>query len=151
MGYHPLNIVLLFGGNFPETPELIPEAKRRLLATINSKVIFESKVVKTKPWGNTNQADFWNGILVIEGSIQPMDLLSFIKNIEADLGRSHSKHDRYGPRNIDIDILALGETILLSKLLTIPHPRIAERDFVKDLLSEVPPEILPHVLTTCYT
>ena len=79
---------------------------------------------------------FYNGVIKVETSYGPKQLLVFIKNIEQQLGRKKST-DRYENRPIDIDILCCGSTIIRSEELVIPHPHIKERKFVLKPWSDI--------------
>lgn len=78
-------------------------------------------------------------------NLSPLDLLDSIKQLEVKLGRV-STDVRYGPRLIDIDILAYDNIILVSEILTIPHPHIGERPFLHELLKQLPKTDLPSCL-----
>jgi 2-amino-4-hydroxy-6-hydroxymethyldihydropteridine diphosphokinase len=135
----------LLGGNFPETPDVFEKAKKYLLDSTRGVLVAETSQQITKPWGQTNQSDFFNKIILIENDLAPLELLSVCKKTESALGRTPSP-ERYGPRLIDVDILALGELRFISEILTIPHPLIAQREFVTQLLREIPRQFLPSVL-----
>jgi len=96
-----------------------------------------SSIYETEPWGYSDQPTFLNQ--VIEGTtlLSPIDLFYLIKKIETGLGRAPTF--RYGPRLIDIDILAFGDLVLESPELVIPHPRLQERAFVLVPLAEIAP------------
>tara|TARA_Y100001968_G_scaffold331974_1_gene388518 strand:+ start:1261 stop:1842 length:582 start_codon:yes stop_codon:yes gene_type:complete len=100
-----------------------------------------SPLFQTKPLGgNANQSDFINAVVVINGpliqgmehsEIVIMNLLERTLMIEKNLGRVRGKNsERWGPRTIDIDLLAWGDLHVKNKKLTLPHPRLIERDFV---------------------
>ena len=100
-----------------------------------------SPLFLTKPIGGPeNQADFINAVLIVDGpimnSLNPsenssINLLKRVLKLEKDFGRDRSKSAiKWGPRSIDIDLLAWGELHIKNKILTLPHPRILERSFV---------------------
>ena len=99
-----------------------------------------SSIYETEPAYVTDQPRFYN--LALRGStdLEPDELLRFAKSVERRVGRSYGQ--RYGPRPIDIDILAYGDLRLSRPDLTIPHPRIAERAFVLAPLAEVAPDLV---------
>ncbi len=103
-----------------------------------------SSVYETAPQLVTDQPAFYNLVCAGRTSLTPQDLLRFLKALEAQLGRR--VRYRYGPREIDLDILLYGNLIVATDDLTIPHPRLAERAFVLVPLAEIAPDLLHPVL-----
>lgn len=107
------------------------------------RVLRQSAVYETEPWGYAEQARFLNLALEAETELAPAELLQHIKQVEQQVGRVASF--RYGPREIDIDILLYGNAQLELQAaegsLQIPHPRLAERAFVLVPLAELAPEL----------
>lgn len=99
-----------------------------------------SSVWETAPMHVLDQPAFLNMAVAGTTEIAPLDLLARIKEIEARLGRVASV--RYGPRLIDIDILAMGDETIDSERLTLPHPRLSERRFVLAPLAEIAPSLI---------
>ena len=99
-----------------------------------------SSVYETKPFGVEGQGDFLNAVIRINTKYTPVDLFYFLKKNEKDLGRE--KTIKWGPREIDLDILFYNELIYNDDLLTIPHKGILERDFVLVPLCEIDPNII---------
>jgi 2-amino-4-hydroxy-6-hydroxymethyldihydropteridine diphosphokinase len=100
----------------------------------------ESPVYETPPWGVTDQPAFLNMVLEAETRLAPLELLKYLKDLEASLGRIPSV--RYGPRKIDIDILFYDDMVLDTPELTIPHPRLYERAFVLVPLADLAPDLV---------
>jgi dihydropteroate synthase/2-amino-4-hydroxy-6-hydroxymethyldihydropteridine diphosphokinase len=94
---------------------------------------------ETPPAYVTDQPAFLNTACRIRTALGPLDLLRALKTIERELGRQESI--RYGPRLIDVDILFYGDLVLESEEATIPHPRLAERDFVLEPLGDLAPDL----------
>ena len=92
---------------------------------------------ETKPVGYAHQRDFINTAVKIETSLSAFELLKIIKDIEKRMGRRRTF--RNGPRIIDIDILLFGRQRINTDFLTIPHPRMGEREFVLSPLREIAP------------
>ncbi len=133
-----VEVYLALGSNVGDKVAFIESAKKLL-----SKKIFDlrsAKFYNSKAVGYTNQADFTNTAICGNTILTPNELLKFIKNTEFNVGRT--KSFRWGPREIDIDIIFYGDLMLSKEDLTIPHPRFAERDFVLLPLSELNPNIL---------
>lgn len=103
-----------------------------------------SAVYETPPWGILNQPSFLNLCLSATTSHTPHSLLTYLKYLEKSLGRE--KTVRWGPRLIDVDILFYDDQVLSDPILTIPHPRIAERAFVLVPLAEIAPELVHPLL-----
>ena len=112
------------------------------ISQLRQKVVIEkiSALYETEPAYVTDQPRFYNMVLRGRTHLTPQELLRFAKSTERRLGRTDTL--RYGPRPIDIDILAYGDLQLDEPDLTIPHPRIAERDFVLAPLAEIAPDLV---------
>ena len=101
-------------------------------------VVRTSGIVETEAWGYESEYRYFNQVIVCYCEDTPEEVLNNLQNIEKLLGRTHKTVDRdYQDRPIDIDILIYGERVIKDKDLTVPHPLMAERDFVKEPLKEV--------------
>lgn len=119
-------IFLGLGSNVGDRTENIRRA-----VSILSKEVYKptlSRFYVSKAVGYKHQPDFINAVLRGYTDLSPLDLLEFIKNVEKEIGRVYRFH--WGPREIDIDILFYGNRIINKEYLTVPHPRLHERDFV---------------------
>ena len=103
------------------------------------RVIEQSPVYETPPWGYTDQPSFLNQVIEGRTALAPADLLAYVKQLEVDLGREQTF--RYGPRLIDIDILFYDRITRASPELTVPHPRLHERAFVLVPLADLAPNL----------
>ena len=116
-------------------------AMQRALDALSSSVqwIKSSKVYETKPMYMENQPPFLNAVVLGETSLGPFGLLALLKATEASIGRSGA--ERFGPREIDLDLLSYGRLRLSSRRgersLELPHPRLVERRFVLAPLCDV--------------
>lgn len=115
------------------------ENLRRAIAEMPPKVmpLELSPVYETEPWDYLEQPAFLNQVIEVETSLSPLELLVYLKRIEKKLGRRATF--RNGPREIDLDILLYGDTILEKDGLVIPHPRMHERAFVLRPLADLAP------------
>jgi len=104
------------------------------------RIMAKSRIYETQPWGFTDQPAFLNIAVRIETDLSPAALLTFLKKLEADLGRTPTF--RNGPRLIDLDILFYNNLILNPPPLVIPHPRLHERAFVLVPLADVGAEVV---------
>lgn len=101
-------------------------------------IIEKSKIWETSPWGVTDQPRFLNMCVCAGTELTPEEMIKTIKNIEIKLGRR--KSIKWGPREIDIDIIAIGEMVIETPGLSVPHPRMHERTFVLIPLKEIAPQ-----------
>ena len=110
-------------------------AARRRLREGGVRILRQSRVIETEPWGVSNQPRFLNQVVEAEWSGRPHQLLRLAKEVEREGGRKPSR--RWGPRAIDVDILLFGDERVKLRDLVVPHPRIAERPFVVESLNEL--------------
>jgi 2-amino-4-hydroxy-6-hydroxymethyldihydropteridine diphosphokinase len=108
------------------------------------KPLAHSPVYRTSPWGFADQPDFLNQVIKAETVLPPLELLAYLKKLEAQLGRQPSFH--YGPRLIDLDILFYDDLVLKRPELIIPHPHLHERAFVLKPLVDLAPDLRHPVL-----
>lgn len=130
---------LALGANIGDPTAQLAEAVARLDAEPRLRVVKRSSVIVTKPWGKKDQNDFQNMVLEVETESTPQELLATCLSIEAAMGRQRIEH--WGPRLIDIDIVAYGHEVVDKPDLKIPHPYAHERDFVLGPLREIAPEM----------
>lgn len=103
-----------------------------------------SSIYESEPWGYSDQPVFLNQVIKASTDLEPLVLLTFLKESEIRLGRQETF--RFGPRLIDLDILFYDNLVLDSATLTIPHSRIAERAFILVPMAEIAPDLLHPVL-----
>lgn len=126
---------LSVGTNMGDREDLLAKALGLLEGTPGIIVTKVSRVYWSKPWGIKEQPDFLNICVQIEVSLNPADLLKVCKQVELVLGRK--KRQRWGPREIDVDILLIDGVTIDTPTLTIPHHHMLERRFVMDPLAEI--------------
>lgn len=97
---------------------------------------------RTPAWGITNQADFINLCIAVKTALTPRALLERALEVEAMFGRDRSAETPWGPRKIDIDLLAYDDQVIDEPWLTLPHPRLLERAFVLVPLAEIRPALV---------
>ena len=110
------------------------------------KVIAQSSVIETEPWGFTSKNTFLNMVIEVETSLSPLDILKKTQKIERLMGRIEKTHTAYQDRIIDIDIILYDDVILDTPELKLPHPLFHQRDFVLKPLCEIAPEYIHPVL-----
>jgi 2-amino-4-hydroxy-6-hydroxymethyldihydropteridine diphosphokinase len=136
-------VYLLIGGNMGDRMANLAQAIHLINQEIGP-IQLTSSIYETAAWGNTNQPDFLNQSLMLHTSLDEETLMHQLLNIEIGMGR---KRDiPMGPRTIDLDIIYFNDLVIENELITIPHPKIAERRFVLIPLSEIAPKFLHPVL-----
>jgi 2-amino-4-hydroxy-6-hydroxymethyldihydropteridine diphosphokinase len=110
-------------------------AARRRLRQKGVRIVRQSSVLATEPWGDTDQPRFLNQVVEVEWADTPRKLLAAAKAVEKEGGRKPTR--RWGPRVIDVDILLFGDEHVSDLDLQIPHPGIKNRQFVQQSLREL--------------
>jgi 2-amino-4-hydroxy-6-hydroxymethyldihydropteridine diphosphokinase len=110
-------------------------AARRRLRQKGARIMRQSRVIETEPWGDTDQPRFLNQVVEVEWEGTARKLLDAAKAVEREGGRTPTR--RWGPRVIDVDILLFGEERISEPGLEVPHPGIRERPFVLGPLREL--------------
>ena len=126
-------VFLGLGSNVGDKKRNIEEAVKLLSEKIEN--IKVAKIYISRAVGYENQDDFLNTVISGETELNIGELFEFIKNVEKQVGRKY--RFRWGPREIDIDILFFNDLIFEDENIKIPHPRIQERDFVLKPLADL--------------
>lgn len=101
--------------------------------------VFVTRALNPPELQDTSQPDFLNAALVCSTTLVPHDILERLLAIEICVGRDRKSELKWGPRIIDIDLLAVDERVIQSPTLTLPHPEIENRDFVLTPLARLNP------------
>lgn len=133
--------IIALGSNLGDRAANLAAARAALSAL--GEVVRSSQIIETEPLlhptePTPDQQPFLNQVLLLRTSQKPQALLSACQAIEIELGRVREKP--WGPRTIDIDLIACGDTILRTPQLTLPHPHMHQRDFVLAPLVEICPD-----------
>jgi 2-amino-4-hydroxy-6-hydroxymethyldihydropteridine diphosphokinase len=128
-------VILLLGCNVGDRRERLREGLDRLSRKVEVERI--SRVFAAEPWGYADQPWFLNQAARGKCDLPPRDLLAFVKEVEVAAGRIPGP--RWGPRELDVDIVLIGERIVQEPLLVVPHARLAFRRFCLAPVSEVAP------------
>ena len=128
------------GSNINNRLHFIETAIKKIDAETTCEVEKISSLYETKPFGNTGQENFINLVILVKTFLDPAALFNFLKQIESEMGRRNST--RWGPREIDLDILFYNDLIYQDPQLTIPHKGIAERDFVLIPMCQISPDFI---------
>lgn len=126
------------GSNLDDRIESLSRALDAIGEVEDTAILGVSNVVESRPWGVTDQPLFANAVAHIATAIPADRLLEILQDIETSLGRIRA--ERNGPRTIDLDILLYGDDEWVTPVLTVPHPRLAERDFAVTPLLELAPD-----------
>jgi 2-amino-4-hydroxy-6-hydroxymethyldihydropteridine diphosphokinase len=130
---------LLLGSNMGDSQLQLSRAIKYISKEVGT-VIRQSKLYTTAAWGNTNQPDFLNQVIIVETALTPKNSIQTILGIEEKMGRVRTIKN--APRMIDIDILYFNKEIIDSKLLIVPHPEIQNRRFALIPLNELSPNFV---------
>ena len=126
------------GSNLGDRDRNLAEA-RRLLAGAGARLLRQSGIHETEPFGVTDQPRFLNQVVEVEWPRGPRELLQAVKAVESGVGRTPTY--RWGPREIDVDILLFGGERVDEPDLVVPHPGLCEREFVLRPLAELRPDL----------
>jgi 2-amino-4-hydroxy-6-hydroxymethyldihydropteridine diphosphokinase len=132
--------LLALGGNVGDVRATFDRAVAMLCEESEVRLLARSSDYRTPPWGVTDQPAFVNCCLGIDTALTPRALLTRTQSVETALGRDRTKERRWGPRTIDIDLIAYGDVRCEEPDLTLPHPRALERAFVLVPLAEIAPD-----------
>ena len=132
------NIFLCLGSNLDDRLVFLQSALHHIGELPKTSVLKVSSVYQSEPVGKKDQPDFLNIVVEIQSDLLPRVLLEQLKSMEARLGRKQT--ERWGPREIDIDILYYDNLVASEHDLTVPHSDVANRRFVLIPLAEIAPD-----------
>jgi 2-amino-4-hydroxy-6-hydroxymethyldihydropteridine diphosphokinase len=130
---------IALGGNVGDVRARLERALAMLSDGDAVRLAARSSDYRTPPWGITDQPPFINAVIAVTTSLSPHELLARMQDCERELGRDRANERRWGPRTIDLDLLAYDDIELHEPGLTLPHPRWFERAFVLVPLAEIAP------------
>lgn len=129
----------MIGGNMGDRMANLTNAKKHIQQQIGN-IELESSIYETAAWGQTNQPDFLNQALLINTQLNAAEVMNQLLAIENLMGRIRTI--KLGPRTIDLDIIYYNNEVISTNLISIPHPKLAERKFVLEPLFEIAPNYL---------
>lgn len=141
-GWH--RVYLAAGSNLGDREAYIRQGIRMLDDREDCVIEQVSELNETKPYGVEDQPDFLNGMIKMQTLLFPRELLEVLHQAEQEAGRERKMH--WGPRTLDLDIIFYDDCIIDEEMLKIPHPDMANREFVLKPLAELAP-YLRHPLT----
>ena len=130
--------LLLLGSNLGEREINLRSSIQFIEQDGSCKILLSSSVYETEPWGSQSKNNYLNQAFVIETSLNPFNLLTFLQETEVKIGRTRSV--KWDDRIIDIDILLYNGFVLDSHELKIPHPELPNRRFALIPAVEIAPE-----------
>lgn len=135
-----------FGGNTDNPLARFQKALGLIQSSIGA-LINQSPCYSTKPLNppelqDTSQPDFINMVAAVKSELSPEQTMQQLLDIERLLGRNRNLELRWGPRKIDLDLLMYDDKVVNSDFLTLPHPRMLERDFVLKPLCDIAPDTI---------
>lgn len=136
------DVLIALGGNVGDVRATFQKAIANICGMAQAALLARSSDYATPPWGEEQQARFVNACIEIETGLDPHALLFTLHKIERKFGRDRTSERRWGPRTLDLDLLAYDDVSIQKPELTLPHPRLFERAFVLVPLAEIAPERL---------
>jgi 2-amino-4-hydroxy-6-hydroxymethyldihydropteridine diphosphokinase len=134
-----LTAYIALGSNLGNRAETLMAATDHL-ASLGA-IIARSSTFETEPVGYRDQPAFLNAVVAVETALDPLPLLQALLAIEHEMGRDRTHTIPNGPRTLDLDLLLLGDQVIESENLTLPHPALEHRRFVLAPLAEIAPDL----------
>jgi 2-amino-4-hydroxy-6-hydroxymethyldihydropteridine diphosphokinase len=134
------SVLIALGGNVGDVRTTFVKAIANICGMTQAALVARSSDYMTPPWGDEQQEPFVNACIEIATSLDPHALLFTLHKIEKKFGRDRANERRWGPRTLDLDIIAYNDVRLDKPELTLPHPRLFERAFVLVPLAEIAPD-----------
>jgi len=128
------------GSNLDEPRVQVERALAALERLPRSRLVLRSPLYRTAPLGDAAQPPYVNAVAALLTQLAPEELLAELRRLETELGRAPVR-ERWGPRRIDLDLLVLGRETRATEALNLPHPGMAERDFVLYPLADIAPDL----------
>jgi 2-amino-4-hydroxy-6-hydroxymethyldihydropteridine diphosphokinase len=137
---HSASAIIALGGNVGDVRATFKAAIVDICMLAQARLAARSSDYTTPPWGEEQQPPFVNACIEIETGLAPDALLGVLQTVERTFGRDRASERRWGPRTLDLDLIAYDDLALQTETLTLPHPRVLERAFVLVPLAEIAPE-----------
>jgi 2-amino-4-hydroxy-6-hydroxymethyldihydropteridine diphosphokinase len=131
------DVLIALGGNVGDVRATFQKAIAHILGMAQAALLARSSDYATPPWGDEQQPRFINACVEIETALDPHALLFTLHKIEQKFGRDRANERRWGPRTLDLDLVAYDDVSIQQPELTLPHPRLFERAFVLIPLAEI--------------
>jgi 2-amino-4-hydroxy-6-hydroxymethyldihydropteridine diphosphokinase len=132
--------LIALGGNVGDVRSTFAHAIPLIVVHSTGTLLARSSDYETPPWGDTAQPPFINACIRLATALDPHALLAMLHEVEEKFGRDRAHERRWGPRPLDLDLLAYDDLAIAGDDLILPHPRLFERAFVLVPLAEVAPD-----------
>src|ERR1700750_1701878 len=136
------DVLVALGGNVGDVRATFKKAIANICGMTQAALLARSSDYATPPWGEEAQDRFINACIEIETSLDPHALLFTLHKIEKKSARARAREKRWGPRPLDLDLIAYDDVVIDKPELPLPHPRLFERAFVLVPLAEIAPQRL---------
>ena len=134
------SVIIALGGNVGDTRDTFRRAISNICGMTQAALVARSSDYATPPVGGVPQDDYVNAVIEIDTDLDPHALLFTLHRIEQKFGRNRPAETRWGPRGLDLDMIAYDDVVIAKPELTLPHPRATERGFVLVPLAEIAPD-----------
>jgi 2-amino-4-hydroxy-6-hydroxymethyldihydropteridine diphosphokinase len=132
---HGERVYVALGSNLGDRAAHLARARERLAGLPGTRLAAASSVEETAPLGPVRQGPYLNQMVLVETTLEPAELLEHCRAIERESGRV--RHERWGPRTLDLDIVRFGDRTITTPALIVPHPELPHRDFWTRELAEL--------------
>ncbi|MCE9593394.1 MAG: 2-amino-4-hydroxy-6-hydroxymethyldihydropteridine diphosphokinase [Planctomycetes bacterium] len=137
-----VRVFVAVGANLGDRERAFDFALARFAASAGVRVVRRSTWIETEPVGGpVGQPRFLNGVVELGTTLDVRAFFALLQAIEFQAGRDRSRSVRHGPRELDLDLLLFGDLEIDEPDLTVPHPRMGEREFVLGPLAELEPDL----------
>jgi 2-amino-4-hydroxy-6-hydroxymethyldihydropteridine diphosphokinase len=134
------DVLIALGGHVGDVRATFKKAISNICGMTQAALLARSSDYSTPPWGDVAQDPFVNAAIEIDTSLDPHALLFTLHKIEKKFGRDRAQERHWGPRTLDLDLIAYDDVKIDKPELTLPHPRLFERAFVLVPLAEIVPD-----------
>jgi 2-amino-4-hydroxy-6-hydroxymethyldihydropteridine diphosphokinase len=134
------SVLIALGGNVGDVRATFKKAIAHICGMAQGALIARSSDYATPAWGDEDQDPFINACIEIDTSLDPHALLFVMQKVEQKFGRTRDKERRWGPRTLDLDMIAYDDVSMQKPDLILPHPRLFGRAFVLVPLAEIAPD-----------
>lgn len=138
-----IDVFLLLGSNLGDREMFLRQAVDKISQALGP-IAKASGLYETQSWGKTDLPDYINQVIVVQTDLPAQNVLETVLAIETEIGRV--RHEKWGSRIIDIDILFYGDEVIEEPGLTVPHPQLHNRRFTLEPLGEIAPKLFHPVI-----
>ena len=133
---------IAIGSNLGDRHATIDNAIDAIGSHNTIEILATSSIIETPPVGQIEQGPYLSGVIHVQTSLSPRELLDALLGIETAHGRDRTTEQRWGPRTLDLDLIVFGHQVINEPGLVVPHPRLHQRSFVLVPLAQLAPDIM---------